>query len=126
MMRRFMTRHPVAWRAIDDRKMVKWAGQLEDAGDEAHAQMTSSADEAHRLDAVKALASVVKTGIMASRVKQVEELKREEWDRLDAGLATSRADHRHLHAHVEVAKPEVREAVRTLHRALKAARTDGP
>ena len=93
MLRRFMTRHPVIWRGIDEKKRDKWAQQLEDAGDEAHAQMTSSPDNGERREAAKVLVSVVRTGTLITRIQQIERLKREEWDRLDAGKVTKRTEH---------------------------------
>lgn len=105
MLRRYITRHPVRWRALDENKRAKILGQLEDAGDEAHAILTSAqprkgddgeeisgSEQAVKLEAARVVNSVAKTFAIIDRTQLAGEIKREEWDRLDSGKPTSRTE----------------------------------
>lgn len=107
MVRRFIRQCPTAWRTVDKRLKAKWVGQLEAAGDSAMRIMQNPVEtkagefgEQHEvmspsleLAAAKVVASVVKTGMAIEGQNLKVRMKREEYDRLDAGKATNRTEH---------------------------------
>lgn len=108
MVRQYIRDYPARWRALSDAKKAKWLGQLEDAGNTAHAIMMdpgapaspgeegesiSAQENAVKLEAARVVVQVVRTATLIERQNQIEQIKQAEWDRLDKGGVTGRTEH---------------------------------